>query len=153
MEGKSPLKNRVFVFTGEMSMPRDEACNLVVALGGRTTKAVSGKTTHLVVGSEPGESKVSKAKELEVKIIDADAFFKMIDGAKSVLETVITTNINNESIGSTKNTANSVEERCENSTIESITENEQHSLKGNKIPWAEKYRPRNVGDLVGNPGV
>lgn len=44
----------------------------------RVTSAVSGKTSYLVAGAEPGEKKVQKAQELKVKIIDEDAFLELI---------------------------------------------------------------------------
>lgn len=44
----------------------------------RVTSAVSGKTSYLVAGAEPGEKKVQKAQQLKVKIIDEDAFLELI---------------------------------------------------------------------------
>ena len=43
-----PLKGKVFVFTGDMNMPREEAQNKIMILGARFTTAVSSKTTYLV---------------------------------------------------------------------------------------------------------
>ena len=73
-----PLVGTTFVFTGNMvKYERPKASSLVESLGGRVTGSVSKKTTHLVVGSEPG-SKVQKAEELGVKILNEGDFLKLI---------------------------------------------------------------------------
>ena len=40
--------------------------------------AVSGKTTHLIVGEDPGESKTAKSTKLDTKIISKDDFLELI---------------------------------------------------------------------------
>ena len=53
------------------------------------TSAVSGKTSYLVVGDEPGESKIKKAKDKNVAQIDEDALLELIKtkpGKKSKYE-------------------------------------------------------------------
>jgi len=55
---------------------RDEAKDLVEALGGEAASAVSKKVDYVVAGEEPG-SKYDKATELGLKIIDEDEFRKM----------------------------------------------------------------------------
>jgi|UniRef100_A0A7V3VUC8 DNA ligase (NAD+) len=75
---EGPLKNKTFVFTGELSsMTREEAQAIVRKLGGHPSSSVSKKTDFVVVGAEPG-SKYEKAKKLGVKIIDEQEFLKMI---------------------------------------------------------------------------
>ncbi len=73
-----PLKNRTFVFTGELSsMTREEAQSIVRKLGGHPSSTVSKKTDYVVAGRDPG-SKYEKAKKLGVKIISEDDFLKLI---------------------------------------------------------------------------
>ena len=43
--GKEPLKDKVFLFTGDMAVDRDDAKMQVVMLGGRCTTVPSSKTT------------------------------------------------------------------------------------------------------------
>lgn len=75
---EGPLKNKTFVFTGELSsMTREEAQSIVRRLGGHPTSSVSKNTDYVVVGVEPG-SKYEKAKKLGVKIISEEEFIKLI---------------------------------------------------------------------------
>ncbi|MCX7995344.1 MAG: NAD-dependent DNA ligase LigA [candidate division WOR-3 bacterium] len=79
---EGPLKNKTFVFTGELSsMTREEAQALVRKLGGHPSSSVSKNTDYVVVGSQPG-SKYEKAKKLGVKIIDEQEFLRMIKDFK-----------------------------------------------------------------------
>ncbi len=73
-----PLAGKTFVLTGTLpSMTREEATGKIEALGGHVTSSVSNKTDYLLAGAEPG-SKLDKAKELGVRIIDDAEFRKML---------------------------------------------------------------------------
>ena len=52
---------------------RDEAAAEIAARGGKVTNSVSKKTSYVVVGESPG-SKLTKAEQLGVPILDEDAF-------------------------------------------------------------------------------
>lgn len=58
---------------------RDDVQSLIERGGGRVTKAVSKKTTYLVVGRDPGNSKIDKAANLGTKQITEDEFFELVD--------------------------------------------------------------------------
>src|ERR1700723_1353986 len=82
VERKAPKSNKLagqtFVFTGGLAnRTREEAGELVVAHGGKVISSVSKKTSHVVVGTDPG-SKFDKAKELGVSILDEAGFEKLI---------------------------------------------------------------------------
>jgi len=67
-----------FVLTGSLpGMTRDEARGLIENSGGRVTSSVSKKTNFVVAGAEPG-SKLDKAVELSVPVIDEAEFKKML---------------------------------------------------------------------------
>ncbi len=67
-----------FVFTGTLHCcSREIAQEIVERLGGKATSSVSRKTTYLVVGENPG-SKLRKAQQLGVEIIDEEHFIQMI---------------------------------------------------------------------------
>ena len=69
---------KIFVLTGTLpEMTRDEATALIEARGGRVTSSVSKKTDFLLAGAEPG-SKLEKANQLGVKVIDENQFKKML---------------------------------------------------------------------------
>lgn len=73
-----PLAGKTFVLTGTLpSMTREEASAKIEALGGHVSGSVSKKTDYVLAGAEAG-SKLDKAKELGVKIVDEAAFRKML---------------------------------------------------------------------------
>lgn len=73
-----PLAGKTFVLTGTLpSMTREEASAKIEALGGHVSGSVSKKTDFVLAGSEAG-SKLEKAKDLGVKIIDEAEFRKML---------------------------------------------------------------------------
>jgi DNA ligase (NAD+) len=79
--GPQPLAGKTFVITGEISgMSRDQAQKQLEARGAKVTGSVSKKTTSLIVGSEPGASKLEKARELGIETLDEAAFRKLIIG-------------------------------------------------------------------------
>jgi len=75
-----PLSGKTFVLTGTLSsMDRDEAKEKIRALGGDVSSSVSVKTTYVVAGESAG-SKLDKAEELGVKVLDEEAFLRIIKG-------------------------------------------------------------------------
>jgi DNA ligase (NAD+) len=68
------LKDQVFVLTGALqSFTRSRAKALIEAAGGKVSGSVSGNTDYIVAGESPG-SKLIKAKELGVAVIDEARF-------------------------------------------------------------------------------
>jgi DNA ligase (NAD+) len=69
------------VVTGGLeSFTRDGIAETIAAHGGKASSSVSKKTNYLLVGAEPG-SKLAKAEELGVTIIDETAFKKLLAGS------------------------------------------------------------------------
>ncbi len=77
--GPQPLAGKTYVITGELSgMSREEAAARLQALGGKVTGSVSKKTTALIVGTEPGASKLEKAAALGIATVDEAGFLALI---------------------------------------------------------------------------
>ena len=73
------LKGQVFVLTGALqNFSRSQAKALIEAAGGKVSGSVSGNTDYVIAGEFPG-SKLTKAKELGVAVID-EARFKELFG-------------------------------------------------------------------------
>ncbi len=72
------LSGMTFVLTGTLgSMTRDEARQKIQALGGKVTGSVSSKTSFVVAGDKAG-SKLTKADELNIKILGENEFIELI---------------------------------------------------------------------------
>jgi len=73
------LAGKTFVITGSMTrMERLDAEKAIKARGGKATSSVSKKTDYLVVGEAPG-SKLAKAQELGIKVIDENEFLSLLE--------------------------------------------------------------------------
>jgi DNA ligase (NAD+) len=68
---------KTFVFTGELSVPREEAEELVKAAGGKTSGSVSAKTGFVVAGEAAG-SKLKKAQALGVPVLTEAEFRSLL---------------------------------------------------------------------------
>ena len=74
------LAGLTFVVTGGLeSFTRDSIAETIVAHGGKAASSVSKKTDYVLVGSDPG-SKLAKATELGVPVIDETRFKQILSG-------------------------------------------------------------------------
>ena len=79
-KGPQPLAGKTLVLTGTLpTLTRDEAKVLVEAAGGKVAGSVSKKTSYVVAGMEAG-SKLDKARELGVPVLDETGLRELIDG-------------------------------------------------------------------------
>ena len=78
IQGEQPLAGKTIVVTGALQhFGRDEIERTIKDLGGKAASSVSKKTSFLLAGEKAG-SKLDKAKELGVKVIDEAEFLRMI---------------------------------------------------------------------------
>lgn len=74
-----PFYGKSFVLTGALrDFTRSEASDLIKAHGGHVTGSVSKKTDYVLVGDEAG-SKLDKAKELGIKILNEEEFKRLLN--------------------------------------------------------------------------
>ncbi|MBX5460441.1 MAG: NAD-dependent DNA ligase LigA [Steroidobacteraceae bacterium] len=77
----SPIAGKTVVFTGSLEkMTREEAKALAERLGAKVSGSVSKKTDFVVAGAEAG-SKLKKATELGVQVLDEQQFLDLVNGA------------------------------------------------------------------------
>ncbi|MDI1352536.1 MAG: NAD-dependent DNA ligase LigA, partial [bacterium] len=73
-----PFFGKTMVLTGTLkNMGREEAKAILLALGAKVSGSVSAKTEYLIAGSEAG-SKLVKATELGVRILEENEFLQLI---------------------------------------------------------------------------
>ena len=78
VEAHTALSGKTFVLTGTLeALTREAAEEAIVQLGGKVSGSVSKKTHYVVAGAEAG-SKLKKAQELGVTVLDEAAFLKML---------------------------------------------------------------------------
>ncbi|MHB8377669.1 MAG: NAD-dependent DNA ligase LigA [Dehalococcoidia bacterium] len=76
---EGPLSGLTFVITGRLDrFSRDGAESLVKRNGGAVTSSVSKKTSYVVAGAEPG-SKLAKAQQLGIDVLDEDGFVALLE--------------------------------------------------------------------------
>ncbi|MBL9216044.1 MAG: NAD-dependent DNA ligase LigA [Opitutaceae bacterium] len=76
--GSTVLAGKVFVLTGTLpTLTRDEAGARIEAAGGKVSGSVSKKTSYVLAGAEAG-SKLDKARELGVPVIDEAEFRRLL---------------------------------------------------------------------------
>ncbi len=80
--GSQHLAGKTFVLTGTLpTLKRDEAQAMIEAAGGKVSGSVSKKTSYVVAGEEAG-SKLAKAEELGIPILDEEGLKKLLESVE-----------------------------------------------------------------------
>ena len=156
------LEGLAFVFTGDLSaISRDEATDLVKRYGGRVTTSPSGKTDYVVVGANPGESKMSKIQQLNLKTLDEDSFLQLIRDRSAKLGFVPEPSLP-AADAAQKPAAEPLPCQTTSEIIERVihSETKQAEVPKAKAPipsgnveenlWTVKYAPKLPTELIGN---
>lgn len=77
-----PLSGKTFVLTGALGMSRDVAKEKLELLGAKVAGSVSKKTDYVVAGSDSG-SKLERAHELNIAVLNEFEFLSLIEGGKA----------------------------------------------------------------------
>ena len=90
------LSNKRFVLTGVfpevgggsgLVLGKDRTKEMIESFGGRVTSSVSGKTDFVVVGQEPGRSKVTQAEDRNIPLIDLLSLHRLLMGQQTITAT------------------------------------------------------------------
>lgn len=77
----APLKDQSYIITGTLtSMDRETAEDKLRTLGANVTSSVTKHTTAVIIGANPGQTKITKAKQLNIPQITEADFLKLIAG-------------------------------------------------------------------------
>ncbi len=74
-----PLAGMTFVITGTLSRSRDDIAAMIRAAGGKVTDAVSRQTRFVVAGESPGQSKIKRATQYNIPMIDEAELLKRLE--------------------------------------------------------------------------
>ncbi|KAE8209669.1 hypothetical protein CF327_g6374 [Tilletia walkeri] len=137
-EGKpNCLNGLTFVFTGELdTLDREQALELVRRYGARVTSGPSSKTSYVVVGLEPGESKKKMIEKHKLPTLDEDGLFELIRSRGSAPLTADQKKKLKEEEAKVKEAAKKLDK-------------ETAKIDPGAL-WTVKYAPRSTKDIVAN---
>ncbi|XP_056169280.1 replication factor C subunit 1 isoform X2 [Syzygium oleosum] len=141
------------------SLEREEAEDLIKRHGGRVTGSVSKKTNYLLCDEDIEGRKSAKAKELRTTFLTEDGLFDLI---RSSLRTKTPVQEKSKSIEKavpslTKKTPQKVDPKSV--SPQGLAPDSRAALKKDQISkpssltWTEKYRPKVLNDIIGNPSL
>lgn len=164
------LQGKAFVISGELeSLCREEATELIQKYGGRCTTSVSRKTNFILLGEEPGESKLKKAEQLNIPQLSEDGLLDLIRNSRSE-KTPIQTKENGSaklSVPKNKNSLSKAKKlkfdepkhELTDSGFSSCSSSSNTESKPIKIEshlgdtlWVEKYKPHSTKAIIGQNG-
>lgn len=137
------LMGLTFVFSGEFcEFSRDDIADYVKRYGAKVTSAPSRRTSFLVLGKDPGATKLAKAKEYDIKVLNEEQLYKFISSLSPRTESV--TEMSREQQRQLK--VQEKELKKQSQSISIITS----KFKILSDIWTMKYAPTNPSEIIGN---
>ncbi|KAG2373090.1 hypothetical protein C9374_012822 [Naegleria lovaniensis] len=154
------LEKKAFVITGQMeSLDREELEDLIKQYGGFVRTNVSGKTDYVIVGDDPGESKMKKARECKTKQISEDDFLEMIrksnpDGKYDEDGDVAMQDAKPSPRAKSEKVTKSSKPKTSDNALSSVVQVSKEVVKArngdNDQLWVEKYKPDTSQQIIGH---
>lgn len=137
------LTGLTFVVTGTLpTLGRDQITSLIKRLGGHVTSSLSGRTSCVVLGEDAGPSKIAKARQLGLKVIDEAGFRKLLDEMPA-----------GGGSGEAAKKAHEKQAQEQQRALKKAKELTSHQADTSNQLWTDKYAPRSLSDIVGNQTV
>ncbi|POG81109.1 hypothetical protein GLOIN_2v1510569, partial [Rhizophagus irregularis DAOM 181602=DAOM 197198] len=142
------LYGKTFVFTGDLSMDREEAQDLVKRHGGRVTSQPSSKTSYVIVGQDPGPKKMEKVKQFKIKTLNEDQLLELIRTSPRKSDV----DINKSQKSKTSKSKAPITKISDAITAVASPASSKASETVAQL-WTEKYRPKLFRDFCGNQNL
>ena len=131
-----------FVVTGNfLSLSRTDLCDAIRRYGGytifsfsRIVTAPSSKTSYILVGADPGASKMEKVHELKLKTLNEQEFYEFVNSANSQ---EISKPVLPKPISTSK------------AAVQKSHQDENDEIKPSQL-WTDKYKPTSYAQVIGN---
>nr|CAD7588839.1 unnamed protein product [Timema genevievae] len=159
------LSKLVFVVTGELdSLDREEAVALIQQHGGKVTSSVSRNTSYLVVGDDPGPSKIEKAKTWCTPHLDEDGLLNLIRQRSGMQEGKNEIENAEEIPKITKNERKTPSQVVEKNLVSKKTLSDPLKSTGSSQAsqestpglsgslWVDRYKPTSTKQIIGQQG-
>jgi replication factor C subunit 1 len=144
------LYGKTFVFTGDLSMEREEAQDLVKRYGGRVTSQPSSKTSYVVVGQDPGPKKMEKVEQHKIPTLDEDQFLELIRTSPKKSDSNFAASISKSQKSKTPKSKAPITKISD--AVAAVVSPASENANVAQL-WTEKYRPKTLRDFCGNPNI
>lgn len=130
------LKGMTIMITGNYSVPRETMKQYIESHGGKVGSSVTGSTTYLVAGSKPGDSKIAKAKKLNIPIISEEEFYRIVNSVEKSVG-AMTKTMTMTTANATETGSHAPRMREEKGTEENVTKERRGGRTGKKAAAAD----------------
>lgn len=154
LNGKTIVLTGIFPEIGGgvgLNLGKDRMKRMIKSFGGKVTSAVSGRTDYLIVGQEPGMSKVSKAREMpKCQLVSPRDLVRSIEG-QAELKELPAPEISSFSTGFRNNGLALLPSREDNEAAAGRSPPSSHQVaKAKKSGKSSSYKAGNIGRIGSN---